>query len=170
MKLCSVTQFAAAVSALGLLASCPVDRNIRGAPQMLAGPTEDHCDLDCDCEHFDYNPLCLRGEQYFNPCFAGCTGQNATSGRYINCNCESRVDNGSEEESVGVPGLCPSTCSYLPVFLTSFFFTMMITFMANMPTLTATLRCVDPSVRSLALGIQWLFIRLLGKQPKMNFY
>ena len=42
---------------------------------------------------------------------------------------------------------------------------MIITFLANIPSLTATLRCVDPSVRSLALGIQWLLIRLLGTIP-----
>ncbi|MCP3666872.1 MAG: hypothetical protein GY696_30995 [Gammaproteobacteria bacterium] len=27
------------------------------------------------------------GEQYYNPCWAGCTTENRTTGRYINCSC-----------------------------------------------------------------------------------
>merc|ERR1719232_283077 len=62
-------------------------------------------------------------------------------------------------------GPCQTECVLLPVFLASFFMTMLITFLANMPALTATLRCVHPSGRSLALGIQWLLVRLLGTIP-----
>ena len=126
---------------------------------------EPACWTGCDCAEFDYNPVCLAGrDQYLNPCWAGCTGLNASTGLYQNCTCAPAAAGLEEEEAAeGQPGLCPSTCSYLPIFLASFFFTMLITFMANMPTLTATLRCVDPEVRSLALGLQWLIIRLLGK-------
>ena len=168
LKLTCTTQLIAIVCALGFLASCPNDRQLHGTGEVARKVEEvNQCWTDCDCKQFDYNPVCLGGsEQYLNPCWAGCTGLNATSGLYENCTCASAHPEEADEAEdtfLGFPGLCPSTCSYLPVFLTSFFFTMLVTFMANMPTLTATLRCVDPEVRSLALGLQWLIIRLLGK-------
>ena len=154
-------------------------------PTLCAGPdfAEDpECGRSCNCLQSDYSPVCAAGgEQFFNPCWAGCTGRDPLSGLYVNCSCIAGPPRTSSslhtaasavqppprltdsERLEARPGLCPTSCSLLPVFLTSFFFTMMITFLANMPSLTATLRCVDPSVRSLALGIQWLLIRLLGK-------
>jgi hypothetical protein len=151
----------------------------------LAGPdfgADLECGRSCNCVQSDYSPVCAGGEQFFNPCWAGCTGRDPLTGVYVNCSCVAGpprassslhtasapppprlLSDGGAERMEAQPGLCPTSCSLLPVFLTSFFFTMMITFLANMPSLTATLRCVDPSVRSLALGIQWLLIRLLGR-------
>jgi len=167
LKLTSITQFFAILAAIGLLAGCSVEMKIHGTqPGDVEG-----CAQDCECELYNFNPLCLNGEQYYNPCWAGCTDINPATGGYVNCSCSvltlpieqtNTWEPVSLSEVEGIPGLCPSNCTYLPIFLTSFFFTMLITFLANMPSLTATLRCVDPSVRSLALGVQWLFIRLLG--------
>ena len=93
---------------------------------------------------------------------------------FANCTC---VGDLNQEAKLGA---CDASCPLLPVFLVSLFLTMFITFLANMPTLSATLRCVDPNaryvvhsipvvprvfLRSLALGIQWLVIRALGTIP-----
>ena len=64
-----------------------------------------------------------------------------------------------------VRGPCDSDCSFLVPFLLFFFLCMTVTFLANMPSLNATLRCVDSGQRSSALGVQWLIVRLLGTIP-----
>eukprot|EP00092_Neocalanus_flemingeri_P007831 GFUD01008452.1.p1 GENE.GFUD01008452.1~~GFUD01008452.1.p1 ORF type:complete len:773 (-),score=179.75 GFUD01008452.1:95-2413(-) len=175
LKMASSTQLLAIVMAIGLIVGCPAAKDIRLVDYLPDSSTQ----CDCQCDRLDYQPVCggQQGDlQFFNPCYAGCQDKEpGPEGKYLNCTCvldqpQSSRYNQSEiiwsaENSFATPGPCPTGCVFLPVFLASFFMTMLITFMANMPTLTATLRCVDPSVRSLALGIQWLLIRLLGTIP-----
>lgn len=96
-------------------------------------------DCSCDCDTSDYSPVCGAGVQYYNPCYAGCSARHA--GLFINCTCL------SAGASTALPGPCPASCPLLPLFLVSLFLTLFVTFLANMPSLTATLRCVDPNVR-----------------------
>jgi len=172
LKMTSLTQLLAIIMAIGLVVGCPPAKTIGLADYM---PDSEQC--DCRCDMFDYNPVCDQGgvHQFFNPCYAGCSEKEpGPEGNYINCSCVP-APHSSQNNQSGVlvfadntfttPGPCVTECVFLPLFLASFFMTMLITFLANMPTLTATLRCVDPSVRSLALGIQWLVIRLLGTIP-----
>lgn len=170
LKMTSITQFMAILTAIGLVAKCP--------PLETIGPNQNLTELcNCNCDSYDYQPVCSQDGslQFYNPCYAGCqTKHPHTQGLFLNCSCIPLLadnlgsinlqDNISSVTSA-TAGKCDSDCLFLPVFLVSFFLTMCITFLANIPTLTATLRCVDPSVRSLALGIQWLLIRLLGTIP-----
>jgi len=172
LKMTSTTQFMAILTAIGLVANCP--------PMSMVGPhsAQSNTSCNCECDSNDYNPVCfsdgIHHQQFYNPCYAGCQAYDKQLGKegeglYLNCSCIPLVQESGllmlSEESVANPGQCKSDCVFLPVFLVSFFLTMCITFLANIPSLTATLRCVDPSVRSLALGIQWLLIRLLGTIP-----
>ena len=129
----------------------------------------------------DYQPVCGNGVQFYNPCYAGCRALD--QGVFTNCSCLPPFPTTVSPSLIAIPGPCPASCPLLPIFLASLFLTMFVTFLANMPTLTATLRCVDPNarypithvtiilkittnmIRSLALGIQWLVIRLLGTIP-----
>lgn len=61
--------------------------------------------------------------------------------------------------------ICESKCSYLGMFVVLCFFVMFFTFLATMPALSATLRCVDDKIRSFALGIQWIVVRIFGTIP-----
>lgn len=61
--------------------------------------------------------------------------------------------------------MCESKCSYLGMFVVLCFFVMFFTFLATMPALSATLRCVDDKIRSFALGIQWIVVRIFGTIP-----
>jgi len=168
LKMTSVTQSLAIMMAIGLVVGCE--------PIPTIGLTDNaHEECGCVCDRFDFKPVCGQGgnHQFFNPCFAGCKAKDpGPDGNYYNCTCVPQLQESSHLErvfmsknSIATPGPCEAECGYLPVFLASFFMTMLITFLANMPTLTATLRCVEPSVRSLALGIQWLVVRLLGTIP-----
>ena len=149
LKMTSVTQLMAVITAIGLLAKCPGLETVGpGSSSSLLAPCE------CSCEKSDYNPVCSldNQHQFFNPCYAGCeTKQPGQDGLFLNCSCiPVEADPGDSVFSSftsAIPGTCKSDCIFLPVFLISFFLTMLITFLANIPTLTATLRCVDPSVR-----------------------
>jgi solute carrier organic anion transporter family, member 4A len=61
--------------------------------------------------------------------------------------------------------MCESKCSYLGMFVVLCFFVMFFTFLATMPALSATLRCVDDKMRSFALGVQWIVVRIFGTIP-----
>ena len=174
LKMTSITQFMAIITAIGLVARCPLIETI--GPQRNVSSLGPGLQCNCDCDKYDYSPVCSgSGDsrlQFYNPCYAGCQdklGAGDSGVSYLNCSCiPVSLPDGSvifSEDSSARPGKCDSDCVFLPVFLISFFLTMCITFLANIPTLTATLRCVDPAVRSLALGIQWLLIRLLGTIP-----
>ena len=103
--------------------------------------------------------MCGDNKQFYSPCWAGCTNTSAGEAA-LTCGC----DNTSDPVRV-VRGPCDSDCSFLVPFLLFFFLCMTVTFLANMPSLNATLRCVDSSQRSSALGGQWLIVRLLGTIP-----
>ncbi|XP_053388537.1 solute carrier organic anion transporter family member 4A1-like, partial [Mercenaria mercenaria] len=62
-------------------------------------------------------------------------------------------------------GICMSDCKLLYVVAPLLFFGMLVTFMTCSPTQTATMRCVQGHQRSLAIGFQWLLLRLLGTTP-----
>ncbi|NXH97731.1 SO4C1 protein, partial [Pachycephala philippinensis] len=129
------------------------------------------CNANCRCLRSMYYPICGRDEvQYFSPCFAGCASYlfNNMKKTYHNCSCigKSKRENGSEDILYeAVPGKCPTQCKFLPLFLTFFFFAVVFTFMANTPTTVAILRCVPDKQRSFALGVQSVFLRLLGTIP-----
>lgn len=125
----------------------------------------DKCNTNCHCSMADYNPVCGNNDvMYYSACFAGC--QNLVPGLdpqgYGNCSCIST----SMKESQAVLGKCgASSCGYLLLFLPIFAIVMLLTFVASMPALTATLRCVPHDERSFALGIQWIIARCLGSIP-----
>ncbi|KAK4815930.1 hypothetical protein QYF61_010187 [Mycteria americana] len=129
------------------------------------------CNANCRCLRSMYYPVCGRDEvQYFSPCFAGCASHLFNNGKkmYHNCSCIGKPEreNGSEDFIYeAVPGKCPTQCKFLPLFLTFFFFAVVFTFMAVTPTTVAILRCVPDKQRSFALGVQSVFLRLLGTIP-----
>ncbi|XP_041332675.1 solute carrier organic anion transporter family member 4C1 [Pyrgilauda ruficollis] len=129
------------------------------------------CNANCRCLRSIYYPVCGSDEvQYFSPCFAGCASYifNNMKKTYHNCSCigKPKRENGSEDFLYeAVPGKCPTQCKFLPLFLTFFFFAVVFTFMATTPTTVAILRCVPDKQRSFALGVQLVFLRLLGTIP-----
>ncbi|XP_004375108.2 solute carrier organic anion transporter family member 4C1 [Trichechus manatus latirostris] len=129
------------------------------------------CNANCNCLRSYYYPVCGEDRvQYFSPCFAGCT--NSVSERqpkvYYNCSCiEGTIEITSAESFYfeAKPGKCETQCANLPIFLGIFFVTLIFTFMAGTPITVSILRCVNNKQRSLALGIQFMFLRLLGTIP-----
>ncbi|NXG21101.1 SO4C1 protein, partial [Grallaria varia] len=142
--------------------------NRTGTLNNLTAP----CNANCGCLQSMYYPVCGRdGVQYFSPCFAGCTSylvDNSLTKMYYNCSCVGKPKRESGSEGVlfeAVPGKCPTQCKFFPFFLITFFFAVVFTFMAVTPTTVAILRCVPDKQRSFALGVQLVFLRLLGTIP-----
>ncbi|KAM7023516.1 solute carrier organic anion transporter family member 4C1 [Acridotheres tristis] len=129
------------------------------------------CNANCRCLRSMYYPICGRDEvQYFSPCFAGCASYrfNNMKKTYHNCSCIGKLKRENRLEDFlyeAVAGKCPTQCKFLPLFLTFFFFAIVFTFMATTPTTVAILRCVPDKQRSFALGVQLVFLRLLGTIP-----
>ncbi|XP_011292793.2 solute carrier organic anion transporter family member 4A1 [Musca domestica] len=127
---------------------------------------EANCNANCSCSKYMYDPICGRDHvMYYNPCYAGCSVKVAhnDSKSYRDCGCIHTTLAASQFEATNT--MCPSSCQYLPYFVILCFVLMMFTFLATMPALSATLRCVYDDQRSFALGIQWIKVRLLGTIP-----
>ncbi|XP_067425009.1 solute carrier organic anion transporter family member 4C1-like [Emydura macquarii macquarii] len=129
------------------------------------------CNANCNCIRSFYYPVCGRDEvQYFSPCFAGCTSFTVQKRKktYQNCSCVGMPKRLPDAEDVpfdAVAGKCQTQCTFLPLFLGFFFFVVVFTFMAVTPTTVAILRCVPDKQRSFALGVQSVFLRLVGTIP-----
>ncbi|XP_065357343.1 solute carrier organic anion transporter family member 4A1 [Calliphora vicina] len=133
---------------------------------------EANCNTNCSCSKLLYDPVCgTNNVMYYNPCFAGCAFESSTneSKSYKDCECISQIIanttivGGDEYDATNT--MCSSSCQYLPYFVALCFMLMLFTFLATMPALSATLRCVYDDQRSFALGIQWIKVRLLGTIP-----
>lgn len=97
---------------------------------------------------------------YFNPCYAGCL--NKEGGNYSNCAC---ISTNPTDGHFAVKEHCDTHCPYFWAFMVTGFLFVGFTFMSAMPNVVATLRAVEPVHRSLALGIESIFLRLLGTIP-----
>lgn len=160
----------------------PIDGNFQR--YTLSTPSlslNDQCNKQCACSKSNYEPVCgADGLLYFSPCFAGCRAEMSIDGSKVYQNCECIINNLIVNNNItnkfnhsnslfrsydAVNKICDSECNYMWLFVCLCFFVMFFTFLATMPALSATLRCVDDKIRSFALGIQWIVVRVLGTIP-----
>ncbi|XP_029428539.1 solute carrier organic anion transporter family member 4C1 [Rhinatrema bivittatum] len=132
------------------------------------------CNENCSCLRSSYGPVCgADNVQYFSPCYAGCTSSSIEDNQkiYHNCSCVQNPKHAWSNagdffnSSIAREGKCPATCKNMSLFMGFFFFVVFFTFMSATPITIAILRCVPDKQRSFALGVQSLFIRLLGSVP-----
>uniref|UniRef100_H2Z037 Solute carrier organic anion transporter family member n=1 Tax=Ciona savignyi TaxID=51511 RepID=H2Z037_CIOSA len=126
------------------------------------------CNSNCNCQTEFYNPVCGgNGVAYFSPCYAGCPESsgyiNSTIQVYNNCSCL-----GVNETAHA--GVCEASCFKLPLFLGLALFMVLLTFISHTPAVVVSLRIVPPSMRSFAIGLEWLFLRALGTIPGPILY
>lgn len=129
---------------------------------------ENLCNTKCGCSRLNYEPICGHDNvMYYSPCHAGCKKElNLDNAKvYYNCDCIPSLNSTKVLEYDAINTMCDSTCTNLWTFIVFCFLVMFFTFLATMPALTATLRCVPDEQRSFALGIQWIKVRLLGTIP-----
>ncbi|XP_077569983.1 solute carrier organic anion transporter family member 3A1-like [Stigmatopora nigra] len=117
------------------------------------------CISGCNCYTASVSPVCgSNAVTYLSACFAGCTKPNLTG-----CTCISA----NAEEAVAVPGKCPSPgCQQaFLTFLCVICLCSMIGAMAQTPSVIVLIRTVSPDLKSYALGVLFLLLRLIGFIP-----
>ncbi|MBN3310729.1 SO4C1 protein, partial [Amia calva] len=145
-------------------AGISVDYNRTGTATNLIAP----CNAQCGCDNTYYNPVCGDdGIQYLSACNAGCRNISLQRNSMVfhNCSCVSFKHALSSENNRAFGGKCDTECNMKAAFTGLSLLFAIFTFMAATPNTTATLRCVPLTQRSFALGVQWVFIRLLGTIP-----
>ncbi|EDV98916.1 GH13583 [Drosophila grimshawi] len=173
IKVCLLATVVATFFTSSFLVSCP-NASFAGvtvpyvpAAQVSSGRVwelEAPCNVNCGCSRGNYDPICgADGVIYYSPCFAGCGQEQQldTLKTYNNCSCI--VESLIQPAATNV--MCESKCQSLPYFIGLCFLLMLFTFLATMPALSATLRCVQDEQRSFALGLQWIKVRLMGTIP-----
>ncbi|RVE71831.1 hypothetical protein OJAV_G00056140 [Oryzias javanicus] len=137
--------------------------------QVGEKPTAE-CISHCNCFTSYISPVCgSNGVTYLSACFAGCThkgfsqNQSNLSRNLTGCGC---IPAGSEPASV-VPGKCPMPgCqeAFL-IFLCVICVCSLVGAMAQTPSVIVLIRTVSPELKSYALGVLFLLLRLLGFIP-----
>ncbi|XP_030622158.1 solute carrier organic anion transporter family member 3A1 [Chanos chanos] len=117
------------------------------------------CISNCHCFTSSLSPVCgSNGVTYLSSCFAGCTKTNMTG-----CACFST----DGDFGTAVTGKCPRPgCqeAFL-IFLCVICACSMIGAMAQTPSVIILIRTVSPELKSYALGVLFLLLRLLGFIP-----
>jgi len=117
------------------------------------------CNAQCSCPLNTFDPVCGSDSlMYLSPCLAGCT-QSSASDNFTSCNCI--MEGGGTAERT----TCDSDCSYFIPFVLIQFVAIFMTFLASMPSVVASLRCVRKDEKSLGLGLQSIILRLIGSIP-----
>uniref|UniRef100_H2Z040 Kazal-like domain-containing protein n=1 Tax=Ciona savignyi TaxID=51511 RepID=H2Z040_CIOSA len=169
LKLCAFSSFLVACASPLLLLRC--------GNKAMAGITATYnnltsgCNSNCNCQTEFYNPVCGgNGVAYFSPCYAGCPESSGYINStiqvimvYNNCSCL-----GVNETAHA--GVCEASCFKLPLFLGLALFMVLLTFISHTPAVVVSLRIVPPSMRSFAIGLEWLFLRALGTIPGPILY
>ncbi|XP_054930592.1 solute carrier organic anion transporter family member 4A1-like [Dermacentor andersoni] len=135
------------------------------------------CNVDCNCTLSYVNPVCAADAVvYLSPCLAGCRRELQLDRlkMYSDCSCVNGTLTklaGVSTERLLVEGVqatrsrCPVDCPLLLVYLLGVFLSLSSTFLNAAPATAATIRCVQPAERSLALGIKTIIARLVGSIP-----
>ncbi|XP_061533787.1 solute carrier organic anion transporter family member 3A1 [Phycodurus eques] len=120
------------------------------------------CISQCNCFTSSISPVCgSNGVTYLSACFAGCT--HTVAQNLSGCACVSA----ESELATAVPGKCPTSgCqeAFL-IFLCIICLCSLVGAMAQTPSVIVLIRTVTPELKSYALGVLFLLLRLLGFIP-----
>ncbi|XP_016147872.1 solute carrier organic anion transporter family member 3A1-like, partial [Sinocyclocheilus grahami] len=117
--------------------------------------TEAPCLSGCNCYTSSLSPICgSNGITYLSACLAGCTKTNLTG-----CKCIGHGDG----PGTAMPGKCssPGCQQAFLTFLAVVCACSMIGAMAQTPSVIILIRTVSPELKSYALGVLFLLLRLL---------
>ncbi|XGW16681.1 hypothetical protein V3C99_001827 [Haemonchus contortus] len=181
LKMIIVCHVTALIFTTGLLIHCP-QRSFVGINTAYDDidihsnaehHVEDSCNANCNCLS-EFNPVCEQstGRMYFSPCYAGCRSKAEYGGKteWKDCQClETNFTHGHEKtqhDDTLHGGYCAIDCGFnVYVLMCTLFITVVASFASGIPTQQIMLRVVPFDQRTLALGINWTFLRLLGFIP-----
>ncbi|NWY03853.1 SO1C1 protein, partial [Nothoprocta ornata] len=132
------------------------------------------CNSGCVCSKNDWDPICgENGITYISACLAGCQASNGSgkSTVFYNCSCVGILK--SSRSSSAVVGLCqkgnkcPKMFLYFLVILVITSYTLSV---GGTPGYILLLRCIKPHLKSFALGIYTLAVRVLAGIPAPVYF
>ncbi|XP_065641204.1 solute carrier organic anion transporter family member 4C1 [Hydra vulgaris] len=136
------------------------------------------CNHQCKCSDLSYNPVCgVDNLTYFSPCHMGCLKILEDESKYSECSCinqtstERLVVNTSGEidqlptQIMAYVGECDRGCKNMVPFLCGIVLMLVLNFVNAVPNKMVVMRCVPDNERAYALGVQWIFLTLLGAIP-----
>nr|XP_054487434.1 solute carrier organic anion transporter family member 1C1 isoform X2 [Agelaius phoeniceus] len=147
-----------------------------------AKPMSDHeqalfseCNSGCSCSRNDWDPICgENGVTYVSPCLAGCRASSGTGKNtvFFNCSCVVGTFESSQSSSAVVGPCqkgneCPKMFLYFLVISVITSYTLSV---GGTPGYILLLRCIKPHLKSFALGIYTLAIRVLAGIPAPVYF
>ncbi|XP_035406766.1 solute carrier organic anion transporter family member 1C1 isoform X2 [Cygnus atratus] len=134
-----------------------------------------NCNSDCMCSQNDWDPICgENGITYVSACLAGCQASNGSGKNtvFFNCSCVGILESPSRSSSA-VMGPCQKGNECPKMFL-YFLVTSVITSytlsVGGTPGYILLLRCIKPHLKSFALGIYTLAVRVLAGIPAPVYF
>ncbi|XP_051471124.1 solute carrier organic anion transporter family member 1C1 isoform X2 [Apus apus] len=133
------------------------------------------CNSGCSCSKNDWDPICGdNGVTYVSACLAGCQASNG-SGKdtvFFNCSCVGTLESPSQSSSAVVGPCqkgneCPKMFLYFLVISVITSYTLSV---GGTPGYILLLRCIKPHLKSFALGIYTLAIRVLAGIPAPVYF
>uniref|UniRef100_A0A8C2W477 Solute carrier organic anion transporter family member n=1 Tax=Chinchilla lanigera TaxID=34839 RepID=A0A8C2W477_CHILA len=134
-----------------------------------------NCNSRCKCSETKWEPMCGdNGITYASACFAGCQTSNM-SGKdiiFYNCTCVGTAASKSGNFS-GVVGRCQKDNGCSKMFLYFLVISVITSYtlsLGGIPGYILLLRCIKPQLKSFALGIYTLAIRVLAGIPAPVYF
>ncbi|XP_068258392.1 solute carrier organic anion transporter family member 1C1-like isoform X2 [Nyctibius grandis] len=133
------------------------------------------CNLGCACSKNDWDPICgENGVTYISACLAGCQASNSSGKNtvFFNCSCVGTLESPSKSSSAVVgpcqkENECPKMFLYFLVISVITSYTLSV---GGTPGYILLLRCIKPHLKSFALGIYTLAIRVLAGIPAPVYF
>ncbi|KAM4839439.1 solute carrier organic anion transporter family member 1C1 isoform X4 [Urocitellus parryii] len=133
------------------------------------------CNSRCKCSETKWEPMCgENGITYASACLAGCQASNRTGKSVIfyNCTCVGMATFKSGNSS-GVVGRCQKDNGCPRMFLYFLVISVITSYtlsLGGIPGYILLLRCIKPQLKSFALGIYTLAIRVLAGIPAPVYF
>ncbi|XP_010177761.1 PREDICTED: solute carrier organic anion transporter family member 1C1-like isoform X2 [Mesitornis unicolor] len=133
------------------------------------------CNSGCTCSKNDWDPICgENGVTYISACLAGCQASNGSGKNtvFFNCSCVGTLESPSQKSSAVVGPCqkgneCPKMFLYFLVISVITSYTLSV---GGTPGYILLLRCIKPHLKSFALGIYTLAIRVLAGIPAPVYF
>ncbi|XP_050754998.1 solute carrier organic anion transporter family member 1C1 isoform X2 [Gymnogyps californianus] len=133
------------------------------------------CNSGCACSKNDWDPICgENGVTYISACLAGCQASNGSGKNtvFFNCSCVGTLESPSRSSSAVVGPCqkgneCPKMFLYFLVISVITSYTLSV---GGTPGYILLLRCIKPHLKSFALGIYTLAIRVLAGIPAPVYF
>uniref|UniRef100_A0A672TJY4 Solute carrier organic anion transporter family member n=1 Tax=Strigops habroptila TaxID=2489341 RepID=A0A672TJY4_STRHB len=148
-----------------------------GAKQMTDNEQAlySECNSGCACSKNDWDPICgENGVTYISACLAGCQASNGSGEHtvFFNCSCVGTLESPSQSSSAVVGPCqkgneCPKMFLYFLVISVITSYTLSV---GGTPGYILLLRCIKPHLKSFALGIYTLAIRVLAGIPAPVYF